>query len=143
MRLLPLLLVPVLSLTACGSDEDPTLSAPTPTTGTTSAAPVATSPATSSGDVQVIARDYSFSGLDITPKAGDTLSITMRNTGQRPHDLEITGPDGAVAGGVDTIDGGESKSASVALRAAGVYTYVCTIGSHAELGMKGSFTVSS
>lgn len=128
-----LLVVPLLLLSACGGSDSPSVSAPA------TEAPATDAP----GTVQVIAKDYSFTGLaGLSPKAGDTLSVTMRNLGNRPHDLAVAGPDGSRVGGVKTIDNGETASASIALAKAGVYTYVCTIGSHAELGMKGTFTVS-
>ena len=135
-----LLVLPLLLLTACGGSDSPTVSAPPASSATASEAPATGAPA---GAVQVIAKDYSFSGLaDLTPKAGDTLQLTLKNLGNRPHDLSIAGPDGARVGGVDTLDGGEQGSAAVVLKAAGVYQYLCTIGSHAELGMRGQFTVS-
>ena len=128
-----LLVLPLLLVAACDG------SAPQTFEPDTTAPPSSADP----GTVQVIAKDYSFSGLEgLTPKAGDTLSVTMRNLGNRPHDLAVAGPDGNRVGGVKTIDNGEQGSASIALAKAGVYTYVCTIGSHAELGMKGTFTVS-
>jgi plastocyanin len=134
-RLTPVLLA--LLLTACGSggdDDDPVVQAP-PTTSS----PAAGLP---DGTVAVTARDYSFAGLDdLAPQAGTTLELTLRNTGEHVHDLELRGPDGAPVGKVEAIDEGEAGSASVTLKAAGVYSYVCTIGSHEELGMKGTFTV--
>ena len=134
-RLTPVLLA--LLLTSCGSGgggDDPVVQAPPATSSPAGGIP--------DGTVAVVARDYSFVGLDdLAPQAGTTLELTLRNAGKHPHDLELRGPDGAPVGKVEAIDEGESGTASVTLQAAGVYRYVCTIGSHEELGMKGTFTV--
>jgi plastocyanin len=139
--LLPLLVV---LAAGCSSSDD------APTAEPSSAEPVASTPAAAAtsgtpagaGVVSVVARDYSFAGLEsLSPKAGDTVTFRMNNAGERIHDLVISGPDGTRVGGVEAIEGGESAEAAVALKAAGVYSYICTIGQHAALGMKGEFTV--
>ena len=48
--------------------------------------------------------------------------------------------DGRVIGGTPPFPAGESRSASVRL-ASGTYEFICTVGDHAELGMKGTLKV--
>jgi plastocyanin len=45
-----------------------------------------------------------------------------------------------VIGGTPPFPAGESRSASVRL-ATGTYEFICTVGDHAKLGMKGTLKV--
>jgi plastocyanin len=45
-----------------------------------------------------------------------------------------------VLGGTDTFPAGQTESGSVRVES-GEYEFVCTVGDHAELGMKGTLKV--
>jgi plastocyanin len=72
-------------------------------------------------------------------KGPGTLRIKLENKGSLAHDLKVE-KDGREIGGTDAFPAGESRSASVRL-AKGTYEFVCTVGDHAELGMRGKLKV--
>lgn len=85
--------------------------------------------------VAVRAKEYSFvPGTIVAPAGG--VKVELKNDGTIPHDFQIRGRPGGVPG----IKGGETRSATFDLRP-GVYEYYCSIGDHAELGMKGKLRV--
>ena len=88
--------------------------------------------------VNVAARDFAFS-LDTAEIKAGTVTFVVKNNGSMPHDFEIRG-DG-VTQKTEMLDPGETASLTVDLQP-GTYTYVCTVGGHNFLGMKGTFTVS-
>ena len=68
-----------------------------------------------------------------------TVAIAFTNASQTPHNLTIL-RGGAALGATPTFAGGE-KTLSVSLKP-GTYTFECTVPGHAQLGMKGTLTVS-
>ena len=62
-----------------------------------------------------------------------------QNDGSLAHDLRIE-KDSEDIGGTPIFTGGETKSAKVTL-APGDYEFLCTVGDHADRGMKGKLTV--
>jgi uncharacterized cupredoxin-like copper-binding protein len=92
--------------------------------------------------VEVEARDFTFAGLDaFRPRAGETITFELQNTGAAQHEMEINGPDGAHVGEVTPINAGETGKATVKLKARGAYTYKCEVADHDSRGMHGTFTV--
>jgi plastocyanin len=88
------------------------------------------------GAVRVVAKEYSFDPSTIVMKQPGTLRLTLDNRGSLAHDIKVE-KDGRVIGGTPPFPAGESRSASVRL-ASGTYDFICTVGDHAELGMKGT-----
>jgi plastocyanin len=101
--------------------------------------PGGTVTAPASGSVRVVAKEYSFSPSTIVMKRAGTLRVTLANKGTLAHDIKVE-KDGRVIGGTPPFPSGETRSASIRL-AAGTYDYVCTVGDHEELGMKGELKV--
>jgi plastocyanin len=97
----------------------------------------ATAPAT--GSLTVVAKEYSFTPSTIVMTRPGTLRIKLENKGSLAHDIKVE-KDGRVIGGTDAFPAGESRSAAVRL-AKGTYEFVCTVGDHAELGMRGKLKV--
>jgi plastocyanin len=97
----------------------------------------ATAPA--GGSIRVTAKEYSFDPSTIVVKGAGTLKITLANNGSLAHDIKVE-KDGRTVGGTAPFPAGETRSAAVRL-APGTYRYVCTVGDHAELGMKGTLKV--
>jgi plastocyanin len=91
------------------------------------------------GDVRVVAKEYSFDPSEIVVRAPGTLRLTLRNEGSLAHNLKLRS-DGREIGGTPSFPGGRSESVRLTVRR-GEYEFVCTVGDHAELGMKGKLTV--
>ena len=91
------------------------------------------------GAVRVVATEYSFDPSTIVMKQPGTLRLTLDNRGSLAHDIKVE-KDGRVIGGTPPVSAGGSRSASVRL-ASGTYDFVCTVGDHAKLGMKGTLKV--
>jgi plastocyanin len=95
--------------------------------------------APANGSVSVVGKEYSFDPSTIEVSGPGTLHLTLVNKGSLAHDLKVE-KDGRVIGGTPAFTAGERRSASVRL-ARGSYEFLCTVGDHAELGMKGTLKV--
>jgi plastocyanin len=113
----------VLLATGCGGNDRPGGTVTTP----------------AGGSVRVMAKEYSFDPSTIVVEGAGTLRLTLDNKGSLAHDIKVE-KDGRVLGGTPPFPAGETRSATVRL-AAGSYDFLCTVGDHAELGMKGKLEV--
>ena len=112
-----------LLVAGCGGGDEP---------GRTVTAPA-------SGAVRVVAKEYSFDPSEIVVRGRRTLRVTLVNEGSLAHNLKLM-EGGEELSGTPSFPGGESRS--VRLRVArGSYEFICTVGDHAELGMKGTLKV--
>jgi plastocyanin len=89
--------------------------------------------------VRVTAKEYSFDPSTIVVRGAGTLRLTLGNKGTLAHNIKVE-KDGRVLGGTPAFAAGESRSATVRLPK-GTYDFLCTVGDHAELGMKGKLNV--
>lgn len=121
----PLLLTAVLSLAACGSDDE----------GGDSAS---SAPATA--DLVVTGVDgLKWDAEAYTATAGE-VEVLLRNESQLPHTLKILAADGTSIGAeLETTSKGAEDSGTYTL-AAGTYTILCTVPGHGN--MKAELTVS-
>lgn len=116
-----------LGLAACGGDDEDGGGGPPQTF-------------TKGQTVAVKGSEYKFDpGNVIVEGGGGRVTISLENTGSLAHNLRIV-RGGSDVGGSPTFTGGETKSATVELTP-GEYEIVCTVGDHADLGMKGKLTV--
>jgi plastocyanin len=86
--------------------------------------------------------EYGFEPGTITVRAGGRESevrFELTNAGSLPHDLHVREGDEEL-GGTEAIGDGDEASATVKL-APGDYEFYCSIGDHADLGMKGDLKV--
>jgi plastocyanin len=107
----------------CGGDDEP---------GRTVTAPAG-------GALRVVAKEYSFDPSTIVMPGPGTLRVTLVNEGSLAHNLRVT-RDGEELGGTPSFPAGESRSARVRVER-GSYEFICTVGDHAELGMRGTLKV--
>jgi plastocyanin len=101
--------------------------------------PGGTVTAPANGSVRLTAKEYAFDPSTIVVRGAGSLRLTLDNEGSLAHNVKVE-KDGRVIGGTPSFPAGESRSATVRL-ASGTYDFVCTVGDHAELGMKGTLKV--
>lgn len=89
--------------------------------------------------LRVVADEYSFDPAAIVLDGAGTLTVTLRNDGSLAHNLRVF-RNGEEVGGTPTFPAGRSDSARLNLEH-GNYELLCTVGDHAELGMKGTLRV--
>jgi plastocyanin len=82
--------------------------------------------------------EFAFQPSTVTTGSG-TVSITLRNDGQFPHNLHIDGMANDVF--ADNLTAGQSATASVSLPP-GTYTFWCPVSNHRERGMEGTLTIA-
>jgi plastocyanin len=91
------------------------------------------------------ADEYSFEPRSIVVKSGTTgpsiVRFVLRNNGSLAHDLHVR-RGGADLGGTAIFGPGKTESGQASLKP-GRYEFVCTVGDHANLGMRGTLTVTS
>lgn len=94
-------------------------------------------------EVEVVAKEYAFTGLDgFTAKVGEKIEFKLENKGTMEHEFEVLGPDGKDVGEVGPTAPGKDGEVVIAFDKPGTYTYLCGIADHESRGMKGTFTVS-
>jgi plastocyanin len=95
------------------------------------------------GTLAVAGDEYSFDPANVVVKGSDgspaTVRISLRNEGALAHNLRVR-QGGRELGGTATFQGDETRSAKLTLPR-GRYELVCTVGNHAELGMRGRLEV--
>ena len=121
------LALPALGLVACGGDDNGGGGGPAVTFK-------------KGQPVKVKGQEYKFDpGNVVVEGGGGPTTIEFENGGSLAHNLRVQ-KGGADVGGTDTFQGGETKTTSVDLPP-GEYEMLCTVGDHAQLGMKGKLTV--
>jgi plastocyanin len=91
------------------------------------------------------ADEYSFEPKNVTVNSGTTgpsvVRFVLRNNGSQAHDLHVE-KDGQDLGGTAILGPGKTEAGQATL-SPGTYEFICTVGDHASLGMKGTLTVTS
>jgi plastocyanin len=115
----------LLCLGACGGDDDE---------GETRSVTVEPN-----STLRVVGKEYSFDPGTVVVSGAGRLTIRLENAGDLAHNLRLT-RDGEDLGGTPTMPGGRTESGRVNLEH-GRYEMICTVGDHAELGMRGELEV--
>jgi plastocyanin len=91
------------------------------------------------------AREYSFEPKNVIVNSGTSqpsvVRFVLRNNGSLAHDLHVE-KDGQDLGGTPIFGPGATQSGQATL-GPGKYEFLCTVGDHAALGMKGTLTVTT
>jgi plastocyanin len=91
------------------------------------------------------ADEYAFEPTNVTVKAGTSkptvVRFVLRNNGALAHDVHIE-KDGSDLGGTPIFGPGKVASGQATL-SPGTYEFICTVGDHAALGMKGKLVVTT
>jgi len=91
------------------------------------------------GTVTIKAHEYAFDPNRMVVRSSGPLTIKLENDGDLAHNIRVR-RDGEEVGGTPSFPGGRTESARVRLQP-GKYELLCTVGDHAELGMKGELEV--
>lgn len=93
------------------------------------------SSASGGGGAEVKMRDFSYDPKALTARAGQAVTLELKNEGEQPHTFTI-------AGLVDSqrVEKGQSKSVSFTPTQAGSLTFFCTV--HGQAAMSGTLTVN-
>jgi plastocyanin len=91
------------------------------------------------GAVTVTARDYSFDPTRIVVSGTGVVRIELHNDGDLAHNLHLQ-RGGKDVGGTPSFAPGATRSVRLRLQP-GTYEMLCTVGDHAQLGMKGELKV--
>jgi plastocyanin len=93
--------------------------------------------------IEVTADEYSFGPSKVIVTAPDDhpvqVKFSLKNAGALPHDMTVL--DGEDVLGATSIFGPGKTGEGQATLAAGSYKFVCSVGDHANLGMKGTLIV--
>lgn len=84
----------------------------------------------------VTASNFKFSPTTMTVNKGDRVRITLKNT-EGTHDLRID--EFSVNTGI--LNASQEKAIEFVADKAGSFEYYCSVGSHRQMGMKGTLTV--
>lgn len=81
--------------------------------------------------------EFGYDQKSITVKKGDTVTITLTNSGNMPHDWIID----EFAVQTKQITNGQTDSVTFVADKAGTYEYYCSVGKHRQNGMVGKLVV--
>ncbi len=96
-----------------------------------------TAPESSVKEINISAKEFSYTPSTITVNKGDSVKINFTNNGTSVHNLAITNFNVAT----NSIAPGESDSITFTADKSGSFSYFCSISGHRSLGMEGTLTV--
>jgi len=102
-----------------------------------SGAPTAAVGAAAFKEFTVTGQNFSYAPSMLAVKKGDTVKIIFKNTGGT-HDFRIDEFNAATK----RIGSGEQDTITFVADKAGSFEYYCSVGSHRQMGMKGTLTVT-
>jgi uncharacterized cupredoxin-like copper-binding protein len=87
-------------------------------------------------EVTVEAGDLWFRPGSIELRRGETVNLTIRNTGSVFHDLTVTELDLQL-----DVESGDATTAALMIDTPGTYAFFCSVPGHAAAGMRGQLIV--
>ena len=90
--------------------------------------------------MQVVAREYSFTLSRLHVKAGRAV-IELANFGQDPHDLRLQRRGARHVAGLGVVAPGQRADLTLKL-APGRYSLWCSVANHRQLGMRATLVVT-
>ena len=90
----------------------------------------------STQEIKVTGKNFSFTPATINVKKGDTVKITFKSEGGT-HDLVI--PDFNVQ--TKILQSGKEETIQFTADKTGTFEYFCSVGNHRQMGMKGQIIV--
>ncbi len=121
-----------------GTADDMTAASPTAVTTTEPAATTSPSPSNQSSakEFTVTASSFQFSPAQIKVKKGDTVRLTVKNSGGS-HDLVID----ALNVSTKILGSGQSDTVEFVANKTGSFEYYCSVSNHRAMGMVGTLVV--
>lgn len=90
-------------------------------------------------EFDVIGTPFAFDVTSITVKKGDTVRINFTNA-EGVHDWVV---DEFTGGRTKILQSGQSETIEFVADKAGTFEYYCSVGTHRQMGMKGTLTVTN
>ncbi|MDB5266593.1 MAG: Blue (Type 1) copper protein [Parcubacteria group bacterium] len=119
--------------TDSGMVDDGTVPAPVSTSTSATPAPVS---APTSKTFTVTGSNFAFAPSALSVNKGDKVTIIFKNSGGL-HDFKID----EFAAATKRINGGESDTVTFTADRSGSFEFYCSVGTHRQMGMKGTLTV--
>lgn len=82
--------------------------------------------------------EFAFSPTTMTVKKGETVQVTLTNSGKMQHDWVVD----ELNAKTKTIKAGETDTVSFVADRVGTFEYYCSVGNHRKLGMVGKLIVT-
>lgn len=101
-------------------------------------------PQTQTGSVtsiEITATDYKFNPSEIVTGPGKKISVTLKNDGKKTHNIEFKLPGKNVKIDKDLKPGESGTVDLTAPEKTGKYSYICPVGLHSTMGMRGHLIV--
>ncbi len=102
------------------------------------AAPASAASSSTTLRISALASGLRYSTTHLKAAHGK-VTIVMKNLSPLQHDIAIKGKGVSVKG--KTVGKGQTSTVTVTLKK-GVYTFYCSVDSHAAAGMKGTLTIT-
>ena len=103
---------------------------------------VASATGRAAGPATVDLQDFRFEPNRLDVRVGQSLTITLNNSGTEAHDLNFPSLHMPGLGGVEAIlQPGETRQVTLQFDEPGEHTFICTLPGHAAAGMTGAVFV--
>lgn len=89
-------------------------------------------------EITIVASEYKFEPSEIRVKKGETVKLTLKNSGNMPHNWSVEKMMGA---SIDQVSAGQNGTITITPSQRGTFVTYCSIGQHRKLGMVGKLIV--
>ncbi len=89
--------------------------------------------------VSVTLKDFRFEPKEITAVKGQKIILTLKNTGERDHDLVLQGPYNGMKS--QHIQNGQETTLEFVADQVGTFEFICDLKGHKDRGMVGTLVV--